>query len=97
MKHTHLCYLPSILQFSELLLFREEFRDICECVNECVGLESADRRLFGASGLGVTVTKGCIEPKEIHFSVIHGNFYVEDLLRNSGRDKVQIYCFLFLN
>lgn len=34
---------------------------------ECVGLESAERRWFGANGLGVTVTKGWIVPKEIMF------------------------------
>jgi len=36
-------------------------------VCECVGLESAERRWFGANGLGVTVTKGWIVPKEIMF------------------------------
>lgn len=60
------------MQFSELLLLRDEFRDICECVNECVGLESAEARLFEASGLGVTVTKGCIDPEEIfHFKFVY--------------------------
>jgi hypothetical protein len=60
MKH----YVPSILQFNELLLLRDELRDICECecVWEWVGLESAERRWFGASGLGVTVTKGWMVP-----------------------------------
>lgn len=58
-------YIPSILQLRELLLLRDEFRDICECVYECEGLESADGRLISARGLGVTVTNGWIDPKDI--------------------------------
>jgi hypothetical protein len=49
---------------------RDEFRDICECVYECEGLESADGRLIWASGLGVTVTKGCIDPREVFINDI---------------------------
>lgn len=57
--------LPSILQFTELLLLRDEFRDICEWLwlCECDGLDSAERLGGGcnagpANGLGVTVTIG---------------------------------------
>lgn len=60
---------PSILQFSELLLFRDELCDTCEWLWLCEsdGLESAERRDRGcrmgpASGLGVTVTIGWTEP-----------------------------------
>lgn len=69
--HTRrLSNLPSSLQFTELLLLRDEFRDICEwlCVCECDGLESVERTEFegrirlAAIGLGVTVTMGCTEP-----------------------------------
>lgn len=60
--------LLSSLQLTELLLFLDEFRDICEWLwlCECDGLESVDRTDDGwsgpASGLGVTVTIGCTEP-----------------------------------
>lgn len=63
--------LPSILQLTELLLFLDELRDICEWLwlCECDGLDSAERRVVGgckmgpaANGLGVTVTIGWTEP-----------------------------------
>lgn len=58
-------YVPSSLQLSELLLLRDEFRDICEWewVCECVGLESVDGRVAAAKGLGVTVTNGWMVPR----------------------------------
>lgn len=63
-------FLPSILQFTELLLLRDEFRDICEWLwlCECDGLDSAERLGGGcnaspANGLGVTVTIGWTEPE----------------------------------
>jgi len=60
------------LQLTELLLFLEELRDICEwLVAECEGLESTDRlagllagNMLGplAKGLGVTVSIGWTLP-----------------------------------
>lgn len=43
-KGSGIALLPSSLQLTELLLFRDEFLDICEWLCECEGLESAERR-----------------------------------------------------
>lgn len=65
-------YSLSILQLTELLLFFDELRDICEWFAcECDGLESTERRAAAllwkmegplARGLGVTVTMGWTLP-----------------------------------
>lgn len=74
-------YLLSNLQLTELLLLRDEFRDIWEWLwlCECDGLESVDRTEDGwsgpANGLGVTVTIGCTEP-EIFYYVLHSKVQV---------------------
>lgn len=80
--------LLSNLQFTELLLFLDEFRDIWEWLwlCECDGLESVDRTDDGwsgpANGLGVTVTIGCTEPEMC--------YYVEE--QQNGRIWWHITC-----